>query len=87
LPLDQLKIDQSFVRDILTDPEDAAIARAIVVLARAMSLEVIAEGVETEAQRNSLLALDCHLFQGYWYGKPVPLANFEAFVLAQANKD
>jgi len=87
LPLDQLKIDQSFVRDILQDEDDEAIARTIVVLAAAMSLEVIAEGVETEAQRDSLLALGCHHFQGYWFSRPVPLADFEAFAQAPINKE
>jgi len=87
LPLDQLKIDQSFVRDILVDEDDDAIARTIVVLAHAMSLEVIAEGVETRAQRDRLLALDCHQFQGYWFSKPVPLADFEAFAQTPKPKD
>ena len=77
LPLDQLKIDQSFVRDLLTDPNDAAIAHTIVALAQALGMSVIAEGVETEAQRFFLAGLGCHAYQGYFFGRPVALAEFE----------
>jgi len=72
LPLDQLKIDQSFIRDVLTDPNDAAIARTIVALAHSMGLTVIAEGVETEAQREFLASHNCLAFQGFLFGKAVP---------------
>jgi diguanylate cyclase (GGDEF)-like protein/PAS domain S-box-containing protein len=80
LPLNQLKIDQSFVRDVLTDPSDAAIVRTILALARSMDLVAVAEGVETEGQRQFLLDSECTLFQGYLFGKPVPLdqLNFSA---------
>ena len=77
LPLYQLKIDQSFVRDVLTDPNDAAIAKIIVSLANSMNLAVIAEGVETEAQREFLDMNGCHAFQGYLFSKPVPVSEFE----------
>jgi predicted signal transduction protein with EAL and GGDEF domain len=72
LPLDQLKVDQSFVRDLLTDPQDASIVRAIVTLGKSLELDVIAEGVETEAQRDALLSLGCQQFQGYLFGRPAP---------------
>ena len=75
LPLDQLKIDQSFVRDVLSDPNDAAIVRTILALAKSMDLVAVAEGVETEGQRQFLLDNGCTLFQGYLFGRPVPLAK------------
>ena len=80
LPLDQLKIDQSFVRDILSDPNDAAIARMIVVLAENLGLLVIAEGVETVAQRDTLAQYGCHAYQGYFFSRPVRVDEFESFV-------
>ena len=84
LPLYQLKIDQSFVRDVLTDPNDAAIARIIVSLAKTMNLAVIAEGVETEAQREFLELNGCHTFQGYLFSKPLPKKEFEQLVAQYA---
>ena len=72
LPLDQLKIDQSFVRDVLTDPNDATIACTIITLARSLGLDVVAEGVETEGQRDFLLRNGCKRFQGYLFSRPQP---------------
>jgi diguanylate cyclase (GGDEF)-like protein/PAS domain S-box-containing protein len=79
LPLDQLKIDQGFVRNIVTDPNDAAIAKMVVVLAESLGLSVIAEGVELQAQADFLAHLGCHAYQGYWFSRPLPLAALEAF--------
>jgi diguanylate cyclase (GGDEF)-like protein/PAS domain S-box-containing protein len=78
LPLYQLKIDQSFVRDVLTDPNDAAIAQTIITLAHSMGLAVIAEGVETEAQREFLDIIGCRAYQGYLFSRPLPIEQFDA---------
>jgi len=82
LPLNQLKIDRSFVKDILTDASSGAIAETIISLGKAMSLPVIAEGVETEEQRVYLARLGCHAFQGYLTSRPVPLVEFESLLEA-----
>jgi diguanylate cyclase (GGDEF)-like protein/PAS domain S-box-containing protein len=76
LPLDELKIDKSFVRDILTDPNDAAIARTILGLGHTLGLDVIAEGVETQNQRDFLALHGCHAYQGYLFSRPVPAEQF-----------
>jgi len=80
LPLNQLKIDQSFVRNILVDTNDAAIAKMVIVLAQSMGLSVIAEGVETQAQCDRLADMGCHAYQGYLFSRPLPLDAFERFV-------
>jgi diguanylate cyclase (GGDEF)-like protein len=81
LPLDQLKIDQSFVRDILTDANDAIIVRTIIALGNNLNLSVIAEGVETRAQQKFLADHGCHTYQGYLFSKPLPITKFEALLV------
>ena len=81
LPLNTLKIDQSFVRDVLIDPHDAAIASTVVALGKSLGLSVVAEGVETEGQRQFLLSHGCQLFQGFLYSRALPIAGFNSFVL------
>jgi diguanylate cyclase (GGDEF)-like protein len=76
LPLDEVKIDRSFVRDLVDDSNDAAIVQAILVMSRTLGLRVVAEGVETEAQRDFLLLHGCPVFQGYLFGRPAPIAQW-----------
>ncbi|RHW77783.1 EAL domain-containing protein [Colwellia sp. RSH04] len=80
LPLDQLKIDQSFVRDVVVDENDRTIVRTIIAMADNLSLDIIAEGVETEEQRDILLTEGCFHYQGYLFSKPIPIDEFEEWL-------
>ncbi|MDE2413808.1 MAG: EAL domain-containing protein [Comamonadaceae bacterium] len=80
MPIDQLKIDQSFVRDLLQDANAMAIARSVAALGHSLGLDVVAEGVETAAQRDALADLGCASYQGYFFGRPVALPEFEAWL-------
>ncbi|MBK7049444.1 MAG: EAL domain-containing protein [Rhodoferax sp.] len=80
LPLDLLKIDRSFVHDVLTDPNDAAIARTIIALGQTLGLSVVAEGVETEDQRTFLMNSGCFAYQGYLFGEPMSIDQFDVFM-------
>ncbi|HUY03253.1 MAG TPA: EAL domain-containing protein, partial [Rhodocyclaceae bacterium] len=84
LPLDELKIDRSFVNDVLTDTNDAVIVRSIVALGQSLGLTVLAEGVETEGQRDFLTRHDCHAHQGYLFSRPIPIDQFETWFARQA---
>ncbi len=86
LPLDQLKIDRSFVGTVLTDEIDAAIANMVLALGRTLHLEVVAEGVETEEQWAYLSTSGCDLAQGYLFDPPLPLASFEVNAHARLSK-
>ena len=79
-PIDTLKIDKTFVSDILHDREDAAIVAAVIAMARALDLEVIAEGVETEAQRTLLAEQGCDAYQGYLFSPALPISEFDAML-------
>ncbi|HEY4696556.1 MAG TPA: EAL domain-containing protein [Gallionella sp.] len=85
LPLDQLKIDQSFVRNIGIKPTDAVIVQTIIGMGNSLGMEVIAEGVETEAQRDFLERNGCHAYQGYLFSKPVPIEEFETLIRRMPN--
>ena len=78
--IDYLKIDQSFVRDLKTDPNDLALSEAIIVMGHKLGMKVIAEGVETKEQRDLLVAAGCDYAQGYWYSRPVPPEEFEGLL-------
>lgn len=80
LPVSSLKIDQTFVRDISTDPNDAAIVKATLAMARGLGMGVIAEGVETKDQLEFLISHDCQMCQGYYFSRPLPIGLFEDFI-------
>jgi sensor c-di-GMP phosphodiesterase-like protein len=79
LPLDQLKIDKDFVRNVLTDLNDAGIAKMVIALAESLGLAVMAEGVKIEAHRDLLARHGCHVSQGFLFGRALPIEGFEAF--------
>jgi diguanylate cyclase (GGDEF)-like protein/PAS domain S-box-containing protein len=84
LPVDLIKIDRSFVRDVLTDPNDASIARTVVALGKNLGLSVVAEGVESEEQRIFLAENGCFAYQGYLYGAPMPIEKFDVFLQSRS---
>jgi len=83
LPLHQLKIDASFVRDLVTDPNDASITQTIITLGNSLGLEVIAEGVEHQIQKDLLALQGCQFFQGYYFGRPQPAEKLTALLAAR----
>jgi diguanylate cyclase (GGDEF)-like protein/PAS domain S-box-containing protein len=85
LPLDQLKIDQSFIQDVTHDPDNAIIAGTIITLGQSLGLKVIAEGVETKEQQTFLMENGCQTYQGYLFGRPVPVAEFDQMVSVSIN--
>ena len=80
-PFDILKIDRSFVKDIVHSPDAAEVTRAIVALARGLNLELIAEGIETEEQLNQIKTYDCHEIQGYYFSRPLAANQFSQWVM------
>ena len=85
LPLDKIKIDKSFVQDLLDDDDDATIVRAIIQLGKSLGMQVIAEGVETAEQEAYIISEGCHEGQGYFYSKPLPARELSAY-LKQAQR-
>jgi EAL domain-containing protein (putative c-di-GMP-specific phosphodiesterase class I) len=85
-PVSTVKIDRSFIMDLPDDKENAVLVQAIIAMAHGLRLEVIAEGVETAEQWEYLQALDCDFAQGYYFGKPMPQAEFEEFLMLQLNR-
>jgi FixJ family two-component response regulator len=87
LPVDKVKIDRSFIQDVISDRHDAAITQGIISMAHHLKLKVIAEGVETEAQVAFLKKSHCDEFQGYYFAKPIPLATLKHYLQQQRAKD
>jgi len=85
-PVSTVKIDRSFIMDLPGDKENAVLVQAIIAMAHGLRLEVIAEGVETAEQWEYLRSLECDYVQGYYFGKPMPQADFEDFLMAQLDK-
>jgi EAL domain-containing protein (putative c-di-GMP-specific phosphodiesterase class I) len=85
-PVDIIKIDRSFVQDTPDDADDAAIVTGIIALAHSLRLEVVAEGVETEAQLRFLREQNCDILQGYYLSKPIPADKFEQFILSESHR-
>ena len=86
LPVDELKVDQSFVRDMMLDTSDEMLIKTIFALGRNFALEIVAEGVETEEQFKRLRSFGCHIFQGYWFRKPLSIFEFEAYAASHSVK-
>ncbi len=86
LPIDKIKIDRSFIQEIATDHHDAAITQGIISMAHHLSLTVVAEGVETASQVDFLRGSRCDVFQGYYFAKPMPSAEIEAFLSQPASR-
>ncbi|MBS7349004.1 MAG: EAL domain-containing protein, partial [Comamonas sp.] len=85
-PIDVLKIDQSFIRDIPASADDMAISRAVIAMGQSMGMEVLAEGVETQQQLDFLRQHGCNAFQGYFYSRPLPAPAFEALLQQEAQR-
>ena len=82
-PIDTLKIDRSFIHDLTQEPDDATLVEAIIAMGRALNLNVIAEGVETEEQYQLLVDYKCNIFQGYLFSKPLTKEGFEKYYYAK----
>jgi len=87
LPLDQIKIDRSFIRDVFVDPANATIARSIIALAHGLGLAIIAEGVETEQQAQFLAESGCHVYQGYLFSRPLPVHEMDVLLASSCEGD
>jgi EAL domain-containing protein (putative c-di-GMP-specific phosphodiesterase class I) len=87
LPLQELKIDSSFVRDVLLDTNDATIVRAVVAMGHELGLEVVAEGVETQPQLDFLMACGCRFYQGFFFARPMPENEFERYLATPQPQD